>query len=262
MIEPQLKELINKDIDGQLTVDERARLGQSLRRNAKARTFHKELRGLATTLASVRPADPPRHLANRIRALVHANDAPALPVKASWRNTLRSLLHPPIMYRYFYAFAGGLLAGVCLLFVASQEGGPGSVGDAELTGTLVLEGRAPGFVTGGHIDVNTGAIKGAIETQFRSGLCLFRMNLQSPGAVTAYIQTDPSAVEVEAVRPSDNSGAQLTVHDGEIAVVGPNGNGIVVLFAGKGEHLPPARLRLLSSGKLVFDGVVALEQAK
>jgi hypothetical protein len=161
-----------------------------------------------------------------------------------------------------YVVAGSLVLCLFLFLVISNEGGPGAVGDADLVGTLVLEGHVAGFAEGERIDINADAIKGNIETQFRSGLCLFRMNLRSPEAFTAIIQTDPSAVQLEAVRPSDNSGAQVTFRDGEIAMGGSKGGGIVVLFGKKGYNLPPAHLKLMSAGRLVLDQTIVLEQVK
>jgi hypothetical protein len=262
MIEPKLKELLNREIDGELSATEHTRLEKTLLRNAAARKYQKGLRALANSLASVEPVEPPKHLANRIRAAVHANDVALAPAKSSWRVALLELLHPRSISRYVYVGAGSLVLCLILFLVISNENGPATVGDADLVGTLVLEGHVPGFADGERIDVNADVIKGNIETQFRSGLCLLRMNLQSPEPFTAVIQTDPSAVQVEAVRPSDNSGAQVTFRDGEINLGGPRNGGIVVLFGKKGMNLPPAHLKLLSAGRLVLDQTIVLEQAR
>jgi hypothetical protein len=259
MIDPNIEELLNREIDGKLSADERLRLDRTLSEDPEARSYQKELQGLATALSSVRPADAPRHLANRIRASIHANDAPPKPATPAWRNALRSLIQPANARRHAFVIAWTLVACVCVYLVVSGESGSGTGGDAQLVGAFVLTGEASGFTNGAHIDVDAGTIQGTIDTKFRSGYCLFRMNLESPGAVTARIQTDPSAVEIKAFRPSENSGSELTVRGGEIALGGSKGGEIGILFAKKGDDLPPARVKLFSSGRLVFDQVIELE---
>jgi hypothetical protein len=263
MIEPKLKELLNRELDGELTSDERTRLGKTLLRNAAARKYQKELRGLATSLASLQPVEPPRHLSNRIRAAVHANDVLVVPTKSAWHVNFPAFLRSPAVNRYAYVAAGSLVLCLILFFVISNVNGPAAVGDADLVGTLVLEGHVAGFSEGERTEINADAIRGNIETQFRSGLCLLRINLQSPEAFTAFIQTDPSAVQVEAVRHSGSaSGAQVTFRDGEISLGGPRNGAIVVLFGKKGHDLPPAHLKLMSAGRLVLDQTIVLEEVR
>jgi hypothetical protein len=260
MIDPNIEELLNTEIDGKLTADERVVLHRTLEEDPEARNYQKELHGLARVLSSVRPVDPPRHLANRIRASVHANDASPVSAATTWRDSLRSLIHPASARRHLFVLAWTFVACVCVYLVAANQGGSGTGGDAQLVGSFVLTGEASGFANGEHIDVDAGTIRGTIETRFRSGYCLFRMNLASPEAVMARIQTDPSAVEVKALRPTENSGTELTVRGGEIALGGLKGGKIGILFGKKEDHLSPVHLKLLSSGRVVFDREIVLEQ--
>ncbi|HEX7572748.1 MAG TPA: hypothetical protein VF514_06615, partial [Bacteroidota bacterium] len=64
----QLRELINRDVDGDLSPSERRELTGVLRRNASARKLHVEIKALGTALSSVRQVEPPANLGNRIRA--------------------------------------------------------------------------------------------------------------------------------------------------------------------------------------------------
>ena len=96
MIEPKLRQLINRDVDGELSDKERARLRESLRRNGPARRLHSELLALNSALASLPAAEPPVHLANRIRAAVHAGDPLVVPAHRRWHHAILDYL--PILY--------------------------------------------------------------------------------------------------------------------------------------------------------------------
>ncbi len=111
--------------------------------------------------------------------------------------------------------------------------------DSELTGTLVLHGTVPGFSHGDLIDIGSDAVKGTIETQFGSGLCLLRLHVDAPEGVSVSIFTDPAYVHLEAVRPSEDSGAQLSVREGELTIEGTKSGGVVVLLSGKREIASP-----------------------
>jgi len=265
MVEPKIRELINRDVDGVLGSEEHARLHRSLRRNAPARKLHKDLMNLTTALGSVRTVDPPVHLANRIRAAVYADDAPVAavrPANTRWRSSLLRILHPSTTLRYGYLFAGGLVAGFLLFFIALDGESAKAIGDSDLTGTLVLHGPAPGFSSGDFFEISSEAAKGSVETQCSPGFCLIRISLEDTGGVLATLTTNPSAVRLEAVRPFDDPGARLSVRDGEIALQTVQGGRLVVLYAAKGGALSPAHLTLNSSGRTVFDRTISMVKTK
>ena len=114
----QIRELIQRDVDGDLSPSERRALDSALRRNAAARKLHSELKTLGTTLASVRNAEPPPNIENRIESL-------------------RTLVRTPTVLRYGTVFAGGLVTGALLfMFLIHPQPVAGVSGEAA-TGTLI-----------------------------------------------------------------------------------------------------------------------------
>jgi hypothetical protein len=256
MIENDIIELVNKEIDGSASPAEAMRLRALSSSNPEVLRLLDELRSLAHVLSHAERVDPPPALKGRI---MRAIDSPRPHKQASSRvASLLDSLRSGAFGKIGLTFAGGLAAGFLVFFLTSTVRPPKSVGDAELTGTLVLTGDAPGFTRGRTINLEKNNLKGTIETQFAPGLCLVRLNLQAAEDVSVSILTDPSTVHLEAIRPSDDSGARLSVRDGEIALGGPKKGGVVLLFASKGKNLLPARVVLISSGKTVFEGVVPL----
>jgi len=260
MIDNHIIELINREVDGVASAEETARLRTLLSANPDARKLFDDMRSLADAMAEMLPVDPPRTLKPAIMRAIDSRIARKRPAAG-----LASLLHSfrtLVFGKPGFVFAGGLAAGFLLFLITSNIIAPRSVDDSELTGTLVLHGPAPGFSRGDLIDINSDGVQGTIETQFSSGLCLLRLHVDAPEGVSVSLLTNPASVHLEAVRPSDDSGAQLSVREGELTFDGMKTGGVVVLFTGKGKSLPPARLRLVSSGKPVFEGVISLENSK
>jgi hypothetical protein len=259
MIDNQIVELINKEIDGVASVDETARLRKAMSANPDVRTLFDDMRSVADAMANMASVDPPKTLKPAIMRAIEG-----LPWRkpATGPATVFHSFRVAFLRKPGFVFAGGLAAGFLVFALTMNLVAPRSVDDSELTGTLVLRGTAPGFSRGNLIDVNNDDVKGTIETQFGSGLCLLRLHLDAPQGVSVSIFTDPASVHLEAVRPSEDSGAQLSVREGELKFVGTKSGGIVALFSGSGRSLPPARLRLESSGKPVFEGIISLENSK
>jgi len=143
-----IRELINRDVDGDLSPTEGRQLAQALRRNASARRLHAEIKALGTALSAVRQVEPPANLGNRIRAEVRSRmtapvhgAAPRSQVR-SWMESLRALVSAPSAVRYATVFAGGIVTGAFLfMFLIHPQPAPGVSGEAA-TGTLLAHSES------------------------------------------------------------------------------------------------------------------------
>src|SRR5271169_5385101 len=130
----QLRELINRDVDGDLSPSEHRELAGALRRNASARRLHSENTALGAALSSVRQVEPPANLGNRIRADIRSRVSTPAPRK-TWLESLREFVQTPSVLRYGTVFTGGLVTGaLLLLFLVHPQPAANVSGDAA-TGT-------------------------------------------------------------------------------------------------------------------------------
>ena len=121
----QLQELIQRELDGELSVPERADLARLLLQDPEARRLHQEFRRTDELLHEIPVADPPPDL----RAAILAAPSRSLrPADAGRRTHTRSL------YRLAAVILGGLLvvgiAGLLLDSDTRRSGLQGSVGAA------------------------------------------------------------------------------------------------------------------------------------
>lgn len=258
MISEDIIDLVNKEIDGVASSEEAARLKSALATDPEARKLVGEMQALATAMSAVQKLQPPPTLKPAIMRSLEAVDSRRVPLTG--RPSILQAFKSSFLWKPGYAFACGLAVGILLFFLTTSLLTRQSIGDSELSGTLVLHGHVPGFAPGKAIEINRDNVKGNIETHFGSNVCMVRLRVEAPEEVTVSILTDPARVHLDAVRPSSESGARLTVGNGVLTLVGARGGAIVALFGGNGHPIPPAQIRIMSTGKSVFEGVLSLEK--
>ena len=234
MTAEELRELINREIDGDLSPSEKRRLAQALRRNPGARRLQAELKQVGTHLASLRAVDPPAHLAGRIGADVRARAA-ALTAAGSHARTAvarralmwessGSAVFGQSMVRYGSVFAGGLIAGALLfMLILRPEPAPVVPGNAA-TGTLLAQSESfPVNVPGAQGTVT------AVPTETGKELTL---RLSCSSATTTKLMYDPSRVKLENLSELQSAGGPVAVNNGVVEISGTGTQKCTLLFSG------------------------------
>lgn len=211
-MDARTRDLLNRDVDGVVTEADRLRVGRLLKRSAEARRVHAELTQLSRVLSGLPEANPPVHLANRIRAAVHGQDAPVQPRMGTWREKWIALVHPPTPLRYGSVFAGGLLAGLMLFMAFLQPLDHASVPDGAAAGTVLGQGES--------ITVAAGNASGSVRVMRlgTSSELAVRMTLNR-GIVTRLI-FDPSRIALKGIRGPETPSGSLTVREGVVELAG------------------------------------------
>ncbi len=239
----QIRELIQRDVDGDLSPSERRSLDSALRRNAGARRLHAELKSLGTSLASVRQAEPPANLENKIRAGIRSRMVPP-PSRRSWIESLRALVRTPTVLRYGTVFAGGLVTGALLfMFLIHPQPSAGVSADAA-TGTLITNAESyPLDLQGARGTLN------AIQTETGKELTL-RLICAAP--TTAKLTFDPSRVKLENIRDVQSAGGAL-VNDGVVSVTGTGPQKFTLSFTGVRDSRVTVQVTCTGGGSFTRD---------
>ena len=233
MTAEELRELINREIDSDLSPSEQRRLAQAVRRNPQARRLRAEMKETAAALASVRAAEPPVHMASRISAEIRSRAAASVssgrraPAPAGGRSMWESFsatVFGTSFVRYGSVFAGGLVAGALLfMLVAHPEPAPSVAGSAA-TGTLLAQSQS--------FPVNVPGTQGtvtAVSTETGKELTL-RLNCSS--ATTTRLVYDPSRVKLENLSELQSAGGPVAVNNGVVEITGTGTQKCTLLFSG------------------------------
>ena len=108
-IDQKYTDLINADIDGELSAAESAELQAYLAQDDEGRTLHKELSSLCSTLDAAEPLDPPPYLRHAIMGSLQPTRA-----KPESPSFLRTLFATPAL-TYAATFAAGVFLTLSLV---------------------------------------------------------------------------------------------------------------------------------------------------
>jgi hypothetical protein len=235
----RLQDLIQADLDGELSVAERAELARLLLRDPEARGLHDEFRQTDRLLRDVPAAEPPAGL--RAAILARSELAPRA------GETGRPAYHRPL-FRVAAAILGGLLiVGVAYLVRDGSRVG------TELQGSL---GRAGSRIAGlaASQDRLTLRAEGVeLEASLRRVGQALRLDLELattfPCEVVASV--DPSTTTLVG----SSGDAQLSMARGQVTIDAAVGRRELVLdFAGTA----PVRLELRAAGRLLGEGSLSV----
>ena len=233
MDKSQLQELIQADLDGELSVAQRAVLARLLLQDPEARRLHAEFRRTDQLLRDIGAAEPPPGL----RDAILARSAP--PVRPGQSGNQPYGLP---LYRMAAAILGGLLI-VGLSYVLINVPVPGT----DLQGSLI----APQ----GHLSLRAEGAE--VSASLRRDGEKLRLELNSSATIPCEIiaRIDPTTTTFVG---KAGAGA-LTTADGQVTVVPAMGSQQVVLdFSGAA----PIRLELRSDGQLLGEGSLSVSNTR
>jgi anti-sigma factor RsiW len=255
MIESEIRDLINRSIDGQCTAEESLRLQSILASNAEAKRFHRDLQALAAGMAQMTPAEPPPTLKPAIvRALEERRSSSPRRARAagSW---LEAFGLRPIL-----AFAGGAVVGIAVFALAAGIIGNHNTLTEDVAGSLLLHGSTDvTFSPGKTLTVARGSSSVVLETGLAEGLALVRIRVDAHAGVTGSLQSDPASLRVEAARPLGPGHPVLTIRQNEVVFEQIPSGGVAILYSVSPGGSHAVRVRLTAGGETIFDEPVSLE---
>ena len=232
----QLQELIQTDLDGELSVTERAELARLLLRDPEARRLHDDFRRTDQLLRDIPEAEPPHGL----RAAVLAGLAPSVrPADPGHRQ------YGWPIYRVAAAILGGLLiVGISYLWLDGNapgtdlQGSLGAAGGPNTTGPAAPQDQLSMRAEGVEVSASLRREGQGLRLELNSSTTI-------PCEVIARI--DPATTKF--VGNADD--AQLTTASGQVTVQLATGSQAFVLdFSGAA----PIHLQLRSGGRLLGEG--------
>jgi hypothetical protein len=119
MIEEQYIELINKEIDGELTTIEQEKLHSYLGSNPDAQNFYDELRQTANLLSQIPKVEPSPNIKKYVMNTIDLKRYSTAKKRIRFRSIFSRLFFKPIP-KLVYAFALGILVGI-LVYSALLE---------------------------------------------------------------------------------------------------------------------------------------------
>jgi hypothetical protein len=185
-----LRDLIDRDVDGEVPKEESLRLGETLSRDPEAAAYRADVARVAELLQAVPPASPPADLKHDIMSRIHTEHRRVVKRK-KWYEPILEAVQPPRLRTGFF-FAGGAALGLFAAWLAL--GGTALSPGAEYTvvGTMGLDVRDLSGFDKWETELSGGSV--SIETKQGSGFTVAEVLVRSDSKVSITLELDPARV--------------------------------------------------------------------
>lgn len=243
MLDKSIVALINSDLDGVASSEERERLRRICAENAEARKYAEDLRALSRGLSEVGRGVPPPTLRPAIlRSIAERSGASVREGRGLFRGFS---LRMPLGLKPALVFAGGVAAGLVLFAVGTRVMAPGGMDEKDLVGSLAIHSTA--FSIGKPVEFSNGDLHAMVQTGTGVGQTIVRLRLNVPPGTMVVLAYAERGGHVETVDVGKADRAQISLEQGRVVVQGVSSGEVGILFSGDSGVLSGARL-LLSGG--------------
>jgi hypothetical protein len=234
MINEKYLELIQAEVDGELSAPDRAELSRFMLANPDAHAVRDELKRLCNRLGEVSPAEPPPELRESILAAVR------LPAPAVKSRMLRSFQPHAGALRYAAAFAGGLIVSGIAFQVASDRNA--GLDAADVAGTMVSQDAVSRSGPVDSVRVSLDQVSGTVSLFRSSSLRVVEFDLAARESVEVVVVHDGQEARFSGFGRSGDAAAQR----------------YALVLDGAGVEGAPIEIRFLAAGALIHSESLAV----
>ena len=250
-IEQKYIELINADIDGEISSGDKADLEAFLSQSAEGRALHAELSSLCSSLDTIETEEPPRHLRHVI--MNSANPPAREPAEPG---LLQRLLAAPA-FRYAATFAAGVF--LTLSLVSSDQisnrafddvtGLVGSVADpvnAELVNSL---------------SVSESEIAGTVSLRRAGTMLILDFDLVSADSIEIEAGYSDPSIWFNGFAQLESSGTSISAEAGRVTLGMQGKRRYAVYLHNEGGRETTVNLQFRANGAIVHEASLDYEPA-
>lgn len=250
------RDLIQAEIDGLATPDEREALRAWAERDPSVREELREMRGLAELLARVPKVAPPGDLAGGVMRAIRLSKqssestarGPFARLRALWPSG-RAILP------FAYAAAAG--AAACFLAIRAFSGGavPGSwVPDSAAVGTMM----APAGDPIGHADLVAPGLRGQASLRRAGGSYAIEIAIESPESGEIGIRFDPKDTMFVGIAGVSHGLAKVQGAEGVVRFSQSSNQRVNVVLASRVPHATKVSLELTGGSGRTAQGTLEI----
>ena len=251
-IDPNIVELINADIDGEISPAQKQELDAALASNPEAGAMHTELSAMGAALDELPDLDPPPHLKHTIMASI-PTPQPEQP-RESW---LQSLIAAPAL-RYAGMFAAGAL--LTLSLVSSDQLSDRAFTDVTgLVGTISSEvPDGPGVQT---TRIDRPEVAGRVSLRNSGPLLIVDFDLVSAGPVDIVASYSDQTIWFNGFAQLESPGASISAESGRVTMQIDGKRRYALFLHNAGDREIAINLQFKSGEDVVYDTEVTYAQS-
>lgn len=239
--------LINADIDGEISPDDKSELDAFLADSAEGRELHEQLSSLCSTLDGQELLEPPTHLRHTVM-----NQLPKAPPQAESDGMLRSLFIAPA-FRYAATFAAGVV--MTILIVDSGQIQQHSFDDiTRIVGTVAdPNAHGPGL---DQVTINRAEVAGNVTLRRAERIMILDFNLSTSGPVDIIARYSDKTVWFNGFAQLEATGTSISAADGEVRIQVDGKRRYAVFLHNAGSRNIAIQLQFFANGARVYEGTL------
>ncbi len=243
-IDPNIVELINADIDGEISPADKDTLKAMMAESPEAQAMHAELSGLSSSLGDLPDLDAPPYLIHTIMAKIPKPES-----QDRRGDFLRGLFAAPAL-RYAAMFVAGSV--LTLSLVSSDQVSERAFNDVTgLVGTISSEVPVgPGIQT---MQIDRTDVAGHITVRSSGPLLIVDFDLVSNGPIDIVASYSDQSVWFNGFAQLESPGASISAESGRISMKINGKRRYALYLHNAGDRNVSIHLRFMSDGEVVYD---------
>lgn len=242
-IDPKIVELINADIDGEISPADKDTLEAMMAESPEAQAMHAELSGLSSSMDDLPDLDAPPYLIHTIMAEIPKTET------QGHGDFLRGLFAAPAL-RYAAMFVAGSV--LTLSLVNSDQVSERAFTDVTgLVGTISSEVPVgPGIQT---MQIDRTDVAGHITLRSSGPLLIVDFDLVSNGPIDIVASYSDQSVWFNGFAQLESPGASISAESGRISMKIEGKRRYALYLHNAGDRDISINLRFMSDGEIVYD---------
>ena len=250
-VEAKIVELINAEIDGEISANDRSLLHDHLRSHPEASRLHDELADLCKSLDSLEAVSPPADLKQAILATLET-PAPTLaaspPISPS-----RRWWHPVApLWQYTGAFALGCFITV-ILTNTYRIADPGYDRVADLVGTIGVTADEPTLTGDYRLNLTRDEVTGTVTTNRSGSIMVIDFDLSSREAVEIVVEFMDQNVWFNGFAQLESDSTRVSAETDRVSLQLDGQQKYAIYLHNSNPGPAAANLQLYAAGELIFE---------
>jgi hypothetical protein len=249
-IEAKYVELINSDLDGEISDAGRADLAAYLQANPEAQAMQAELAELCGALDAVTPVEPPTHLKYAIMDSLKRPPARRPAQVSGWRR-----IYAAPMLRHAAAFAAGSILTFAL-FNSNQISDQAFDDVTGLVGTI--SETVPTESGQGSINLTSNEIAGTVSVHNAGALKVIEFNLSAEGPVEIIAEFSNLDLWFKGFAQLENDNASIVADEGLVRMRMQGRNRYAMYLQHASSMEAPVSFKFYAAGDLIHEATLTL----
>jgi len=247
--------LINKDIDGEITSDEKSLLEEEFKNNADLKEYYVELKNVVGKLNAESKLSYDIDISDEVMNSIQQTER----LKTVQEKTkLASIFALFSLSRVRYASVFGLGVLVCFIFLSlfnNETLKPGNI-----SGSMIDADTYTNFNSADNIIIDIPEITGKVNTQFSDDKVLVKVDVSSSQPIKLSFNFDETHIQMYAVKPiKQNNESNIISAYNLVQINNMGGNSYLLMFRNNtsGEKIS---LKIFSDNKEVYNNLILTQK--